>query len=331
MKAVRFSRFGVAAEVAELVEVDAPAAPGPGEVLVAVTASPVQPADLLQFAGRYGATPPPLPADAGGGSVGRVLAAGPGVSHLRPGDPVMVSLRGGRGNWRERVLAPAAKLFALPEADDIQLSLLSANPPTAWLMLRRFVTLQPGDWVIQNAGNSSVGLSVIQLARAMGARTINVVRRAGLEGDLTAFGADAVLVDGPDLAARVRALVGANARVPLGIDAVAGSACGRLAAALTEDGVVVNYGLLSGEPCAVSASDVVFRNVSLRGFWFSRWMLTADPEEVRAMFLELARMVVDGRFRLPVEASYPLSRVNEALAHAAREARGGKVILLPDQ
>ena len=329
MKAVRFSRFGVASEVAELVDLPDPGQPGAGEVLVEVEASPIQPADLLQFSGRYGATPPPLPVYAGGGAAGRVIAAGAGVSHLREGDRVMVSLRGGRGNWRERVIAPADRLFALPEADVIQLSLLSANPPTAWLMLRKFVDLAAGDWIIQNAGNSSVGLSVVQLAAAMGVRTVNVVRRPGLDAHMKEYGADAVVVDGPDLAARVSAIVG-DRKPKLGIDAVAGDAVGRLASTVADDGTVVNYGLLSGRDCQLAASDVVFRNVSLRGFWFSRWMLTADRNEVKAMFLSLAAMVVDKTFRLPVEATYPLAGVHDALAHAAREGRGGKIVLLPN-
>ncbi len=329
MKAVRFSRFGVAADVAELIDLPDPGAPAAGEVLVDVEASPIQPADLLQFSGRYGATPPALPAYAGGGAAGRVTRIGTGITHLREGDHVMVSLRGGRGNWRERVIAPAERLFALPDADIIQLSLLSANPPSAWLMLRKYVALAPGDWIIQNAGNSSVGLSVIQLAKAMGVRTINVVRRAGLEAPMKEYGADAVIVDGPELAARVAEIVGEQ-RPKLGIDAVAGDAVGRLASVVADDGTVVNYGLLSGLDCRVAPSDVVFRNVSLRGFWFSRWMLAADRSEVKAMFLALAAMVVEGKFRLPVEATYPLARVHEALAHAAREGRGGKIVLLPN-
>ena len=121
MKAVRFSKFGVAAEVAELIDLPDPGPPGEGEVLLDVEASPIQPADLLQFSGRYGATPPPLPVYAGGGAAGCVAAVGAGVTHLRAGDRVMVSLRGGRGNWRERVMAPADKLFALPAADAIQI------------------------------------------------------------------------------------------------------------------------------------------------------------------------------------------------------------------
>ncbi len=329
MKAVRFSKFGVAAEVAELIDLPDPGPPGEGEVLLDVEASPIQPADLLQFSGRYGATPPPLPVYAGGGAAGCVAAVGAGVTHLRAGDRVMVSLRGGRGNWRERVMAPADKLFALPAADAIQLSLLSANPPTAWLMLREYVHLKPGDWIIQNAGNSSVGLSVIQLAKAMGVRTVNVVRRAGLDSQMNAYGADAVVVDGPDLAARVANIVG-DRKPKLAIDAVAGDAVGRLASTVADDGTVVNYGLLSGQDCRIAPADVVFRNVSLRGFWFSRWMLTANRDEVKSMFLSLAQRVVDGTFRLPVEATYPLVRIHEALAHAARDGRGGKIVLLPN-
>jgi NADPH:quinone reductase-like Zn-dependent oxidoreductase len=177
MKAVQFSRFGVGAEVAQVVDLPDPGPPGAGEVLIDILASPINPSELLNFAGRYGATPPPLPAFAGGEAVGRVAAVGDGVTHVSAGDLVL-ALSAGRGNWRERVKTSAAPLFALPrDADLLQLAMLAVNPATAWHMLHRFVALKTDDWVVQNAGNSGVGHSVIKLARSHGARTVNRVSR----------------------------------------------------------------------------------------------------------------------------------------------------------
>jgi trans-2-enoyl-CoA reductase len=328
MKAVRFASFGPAHDVAELVDVPEPAAPGAGEVLLEIERSSINPADLLMFEGRYGAAPPKLPVWAGGEAVARVLQAGDGVTHLKPGDRVL-ALLAARGNWRPRTLAPAARLFALPQADLDQLAMLGVNPPTAWLMLHDFVRLAPGDWVMQNAANSGVGQALIQFARRLGWRTVNVVRRPEQAAALQALGADAVLVDGPDLAARVAQATG-GARPRLGIDAVAGEATRRMGNALADGGVVVNYGLLSGSPCAVDAADTVFRDVTLRGFWLARWFATTSLETQHALYRQLGTAIADGTLRVQVEAVYPLERVREALAHAARPSRGGKVLLAPN-
>ena len=119
-------------------------------------------------------------------------------------------------------------------------------------MLRDYVDLEPGDWVIQNAANSAVGRHVIRFCHARGVHTANVVRRESLREELTAIGGDVVAVDGDDLAGRVRAEAGADARIRLAIDAVGGPACQHLADCLSDGGTVVNYGFLSGDPCMIT-------------------------------------------------------------------------------
>ncbi len=328
MKAVRFSRFGPAHEVAELVDVPEPDAPGAGDVLLEVERSSINPADLLQFEGKYGATPPPLPVFAGGEAVARVTAVGEGVSHLKVGDRVL-ALLAARGNWRPRTRASAARLFPLPDADLDQLAMLGVNPPTAWLMLHDFVQPKEGDWVIQNAGNSGVGQCVIQFGKRLGLRTISVVRRADQIAALQALGADVVLVDGPDLAARVVDATG-GARPRLGIDAVAGDATCRLGNALGDGGTLVNYGLLSGKPCEVDASDAVFRDIALRGFWLARWFAGTPLALQHSLYQQLGGLLADGTLHVEVEQVYPLAQVREALAHAGRPGRRGKILLAPN-
>ena len=324
MKAVRFSRFGPASQVAELVEIPEPAPPGSGEALIEVEVAPNNPSDLLHFEGRY-AQPIPLPAFAGAGVLGRVARPGPNVQHLKPGDRV-IAVNTQRRGWCERFVWPAERLIPLPAADPVELALLAANPPTALLMLKTFSNLQPGDWVIQNAANSSVGVSLIQIAKAIRLHTVNIVRRPQLIDHLATFGANATLVDGPDLPARVAAATG-NGHIKLAIDAVAGDATRRLANCLADSGTVVNYGLLSGRPCEVDAADVVFRDISLHGFWYSRWLASASPAVVKSLFERLVGMLQAKTLRVPVEASYPIDQLNEALAHAQREGRSGKVVL----
>ena len=324
MKAVQFSRLGRASEVAELVDIPEPPAPGSGQVLIEVEVTPINPSDLLHFEGRY-AKQLPLPAFAGSGILGRVAAFGRDVRNLELGDRV-IAVNTERRGWCERFVWPAARVISVAGSDPIDLALLAANPPTALLMLERFGDKRPGDWVMQNAANSSVGVSLIQIAKAMGLRTVNVVRRANLIEHLATFGADVTLVDGPGLRAEVAQAVGGGA-IKLAIDAIAGEATRRLANCLADGGTVVNYGLLSCDPCEVDAADIVFRDVTLRGFWYSRWFATADTAAIRSVFDRLVGMVQAKTLRVPLEAAYPIEQLTDALAHAQREGRSGKIVL----
>lgn len=329
MKAVQFSRFGIGSDVADIVEVPDPGAPGAGEVVIDILAAPINPANLLNFEGRYGAAPPALPALVGGEAVGRVAQVGAGVTHVGVGDRVL-ALFAGRLNWCERIKGPAAALWPLPrDADTLQLAMLAVNPATAWNMLKRFVTLEGGDWVVQNAGNSGVGHCVIRLAGRMGVRTVSLVRRPEQVAPLLAEGGDVVLVDGPDLAERVQDAT-RSAPIRLAFDAVAGEATGRLAQCLARGGTVVTYGLLASGDCVVKASDFVFRDIAHRGFWVSKWFEIASADERAAMYDELARLVAEGVIHVGVEATYPIAQVKAALAHAARPGRLGKILLLPN-
>lgn len=326
MKAVQYDTFGAAHEVARIVEFPEPEPPGAGEVLVDVEAFPINPVDLLTIAGDY-ATRPPLPAVPGSEALGRVAAVGDGVTHVSPGQRVLMM---SRENWAQRKIINAGEAVPIGvDADPLQLAMLKINPATAWLMLTRYRELAAGDWLIQNAANSGVGTYLIGLARERGVRTVNVVRRADLIAPLEAKGADVVLVDGPDLAERVRSAVG-DGNLSLAIDAVAGDATGRLAACLGEGGVVVNYGLLSEQPCAVDAHEIVFRGITLTGFWLVKFLTTMPGEERTALYGELAERVAGGELTVAVEAVYPIEDIQSALEHAARAGRDGKVLVTPN-
>lgn len=330
MKAVQYFRFGPAADVAEVVDVPDPGPPGPGEIVIEVLAGPINPSEFLSSEGRFGYSAPTLPMFAGGEAVGRVAALGEGVVHLAIGDRVLTQYAG-RGSWRQRIKTSAQGMFRLPKnVNPLQLAMLAVNPATAWNMLDRFVALKPGDWVLQNAGNSSVGYNVIQLARRLGVRTVSIVRREDQITPLLAKGADAVVVDGPDLPARISAAVGQEP-IPIAFDAVAGSATRDLANAVSPGGTVVIYGILSGGMSDLDATDILFRDVTLRGFWLTVWFKETSQDEKQKLYEELATLMNDGTIDIPVEATYPITRVNEALAHAATPGRSGKILLVMNE
>jgi NADPH:quinone reductase-like Zn-dependent oxidoreductase len=324
MVAVTFSRFGKPAEVVQVEERPDPV-PGPDEALVELLAAPINPADLSQLEGLYG-TLPPLPAVAGMEGVGRVVALGAEAKGVAVGQRVFLPL--GSGTWRSHLTARADRLLPAPDGDPLQLSMLSINPPTAQLLLESVVPLQPGEWVLQNAANSAVGRLLIVLARRAGLHTINVVRRPELAEELRALGADVVLEESPELAKQVLLASGGNAP-RLGIDCIGGASTGRLGDALADGGTVVNYGLLSNRPPIMSPGSVIFRGISLRGFWLTRWLSAAPREQRTALYSRLASLVAEGTLRVPVDATFPLARVADAVARAQKGGRSGKVLLVP--
>lgn len=324
LKAQYQQRGPVPQDVIEAVELKL-ADPAAGEVRVKVLAAPINPSDVLTLTGAYGMLPP-LPAVGGNEGVGRVEALGAGVTQFKVGQTVLLPV--GCGTWVSALNAPADKLIPLPEADPQQLAMLTINPPTASLLLSEFVTLQPGDWVIQNAANSGVGSYLIQLAKLRGFKTINVVRRDSALAVVEAEGGDLVLVDGPDLPKRVRAALG-DAPIRLGIDAVGGASTDHLAAVLSDGGVLVNYGMMSGQPCQVSPASFVFRDITLRGFWLAKWFQQATPAQQMKVFGELVQLIASGKLKSRVAATYDLTRIKEAVAAAASGERDGKILLLP--
>lgn len=301
---------------------------GAGEVRVGMLAMTINPADLLQIDGRYGVRPK-LPYVPGHEGVGVVLETGDDVPGLQPGTLVLPVAPGGR--WNDELVLSHRHVEPIDsEADVMQSAMLKANPATAWLLLKHMVSLQPDACVIQNAANSAVGQCVRQLAAQSGVRVINIVRRTDAV-DTRCLGNEHWIVDDgldvPALAAAVKRLAGDHPR-PLAIDALGGQATGKLAACLEDGGTVVVYGLMSGEPAALDLHELVFRDIRVRGFWLARWFL--DPvqmKQLKAAYAELVALMKAGALHIEVEATYPLTAVHEALAHAARPARSGKVLL----
>ena len=302
-----------------------------GQVLLEMLAAPINPSDVLTLTGDYGMLPP-LPAIGGNEGVAKVVEHGPNVSGPDIGQTVLLPV--GSGTWATHMVAEAKALLPLPNgADPVQMSMITVNPPTASLMLSEFVDLKKGDWVIQNAANSGVGSYLIALAKLRGLKTVNVVRRESLVAQLKAAGGDVVLVDGDvdgrSLAERVKAETG-GAAIMLGIDAVGGSATHRLGEALGEGATLVNYGAMSGEPCILAPTVIIFKGITVRGFWLARWFRTATPEQQKKVFGEITGLVASGKLSAPVHATYSVKDIKQAVAAAAGGQRNGKIVVVGD-
>jgi NADPH:quinone reductase-like Zn-dependent oxidoreductase len=317
-------RFGAPRDVLRIIDTPAEQ-PGADEVVVRMEAAAMHIADLRTIEGA-GDFQSPLPRTPGFEGIGRIVRVGADVTPYKVGDRVFPPLAS--GTFREEVRCKAAGCMPAPEGDAVQLSLLTVNGPTAEVLLEDFADLAPGDWLIQNAANSSCGRYLIRLARIKGVRTVNVVRRAGMVDELRELGGDVVLVDGPDLPARVAAAVG-GAPIKVGIDAVAGDATQRIAECLAPGSTVASYGSMSGEPCHLDFYLMFRKDIRLVGVAFVRQLARRTHEEVRQMYARLARYIASGELRAKIADVYSLERVVEACERAGRTGaeRDGKVVI----
>ncbi len=300
MRAVQLTAYGNPVEGLNYVDIPAPQAPGPNQVLIGIEFSPLNPSDLLLARGIY-ALRPPLPTVIGNEGVGSVLAVGSGVENVKVSDRVLAPLSS--FTWRERMVVSADGLFALPRD-----------------VLSEYVDLKPGEWVVQNSANSGVGRWVIAFAKKRGLKTVNIVRRPELVDELKAIGGDVVVVDSPDVSERIKAAVG-QAELRLALDGVSGAATGVLASTLSPRGTLVSFAAMSLAPMSISPLDVIFKPITIRGFFM------AHPEfaaKLAPAVAQAAEMMASGRVQIPVAATYGLSSIKEAVAHALR---GGKILL----
>jgi trans-2-enoyl-CoA reductase len=203
--------------------------------------------------------------------------------------------------------------------------MLKINPMTAWRLLHDYVDLARGDWLIQNAANSAAGRAVIQIARELGYKTVNVVRRSELVDELRADGGDVVLVDSENLRREVADAIG-GAPIHLGLNAVGGESALRLANCLAAGAMLVTYGAMSLQPLKIPNGLLIFKDLRLRGIWINKWYDNAIPAQRMEAFQHLFEMAKRGLLQTKVEKAYPLSEAKTAVAHAARGQRSGKII-----
>lgn len=321
MHAVQINAFGKPWDVVETVSLADPGAPGPGEIVVDMEFSPINPSDLVLIRGLYGVKPK-LPAPVGYEGVARAVKVGSGVTGIKEGERVLYPR--GTTTWATRSKVKADGLFALPEhADPQQLSMLMVNPPTAYLMLTEYVPLKAGDWVLQTAGNSGVGRAVIAIARQLGLHTVSVVRRPELIDELKKLGGDVVLVEGPDLPRRIAEATG-KAKIMLALDCVGGPGLMAVNESLANGGTLVAYGVMSGGPGPFFTAPNIFRDLTLKGFWLMNWFNKSPTARVVEVQRKMAGWIADGTLFTPVAATYPLTESRDAISHAAKGA--GKIL-----
>ena len=323
MRQLQQVAFGEPSEVIELNTVSEPVL-GQEDVLVSMEAAPINPSDFLLVRGIYGVRPA-LPFPLGAEGVGRVTRTGSKVDVALRGKRVLILPTLEQGTWADQVVVPVRNLVPMSdEADPLQLAMIGINPVTAYLLLNRFVSLMPGDWIGQTAANSAMGQYIIALARLAGVKTLNVVRREEAAQQVRQWGGDRVVLQGDNLHKDVEEALDGN-KLRLVLDNVGGSPVGELAMSLQTGGAIVVYGIQS-EQFPVFSLDFVFRGLSLHGFWLGNWIRNAPRTEIQEVYQRLGGLVADGSLSAAVEHVYPLDQFKEAFKQSLRSNRRGKIL-----
>ena len=266
MRALIHDTFGDPAEVLHVADVETPE-PGPGEVRVRTVLASIHNHDLWTIRGTYGFKPE-LPARSGTEAVGVVDAVGEGVTTLQPGQRVVTG--GTFGVWAEYFVAPAAALVPVPDGIDDEAAAQLISMPFSALSLLEYLDVAPGQWIAQNAANGAVGRLVAQFAAARGVHVLGLVRRAEGIAELAEAGISGVVATDDD-AWRDRVIeITGGAPIVAGVDSVGGSASDDVLSLLADDGTLVVFGAMASPTMSLSSGSVIFRQVTVKGFWGSK-------------------------------------------------------------
>lgn len=255
----------------------------------------------------------------------------------------MIPALPGFGTWRKYAVCDEEDVDPIGSLEDnIPLELaatISVNPCTAYRMLHDFTTLKAGDLIVQNGANSSVGMAVIQLAKHMGVHTLNVVRDRPNLAELTArlegLGATVVITEETlanprlmeDVLAKLPGATKGQTRQPiLGFNCVGGSSAADIARLLRDGSSMVTYGGMSRKPVCVPTGRLIFNDISLRGFWLSRWTETHGKVERRVMIKELMNLIREKEFKT-IAQLVPFQDFEQALALAKQGFKDKKIVL----
>ena len=322
-KAICHHEFGQPLDVLRLENVQQ-AEPQIGEVRVRLLAATINPSDYGMIGGSYGRLRE-LPAVAGREGVGVVEAIGRGVTSVGVGARVRFPEAGA---WQETACMAADDVLLVPADVSIEQAAFSfINPPTAYCLLQKMVDLAPGSWVLQNAGNSAVGLAVIQMAKVLGFKTISQVRREELIAPLKALGADHVVIEGSGWSKQVNELTGGEP-IQLALNSIGGASASDQIKALGEGGTQVTFGAMVGDLVRFPTRFLIFNDVRLVGFWWDQWSQKAGAQGLNQVMSAVYAMMRDGTLKLPVEATYSFAEYEAAIKHD-QQPRFGKVLLKP--
>jgi NADPH2:quinone reductase len=320
MRAIQQAEFG-GPEVLALVELPVPR-PADGQVLIRVSRAGLNFADTHQREDHY-VQKQSLP-----------LVPGSEVAGVREDTGERVVALVGHGGYAEYAVAPADRVFPIPDAlDDGTALALLLQGLTAWHLYRTCARIAPGESVLVVSGAGGVGSLAVQLARPLGAgRVIATASSEDKRALCLELGADAA-IDGdasdPD-ALRARLLEANEGReVDVVLEMAGGPLFDVALRALADMGRLVVYGISSREQNEVRTGRLLKRSQSIVGFWLFHYL--ERPEHLRAPLAELFDLAAGGRVRAVVGDTYGLSEARRAQEDLVARRTRGKLLLDPSR
>ncbi|MCO5993766.1 zinc-dependent alcohol dehydrogenase family protein [Actinoallomurus rhizosphaericola] len=326
-RTVRFHELG-GPEVLRLEDVEV-GEPGPGEVRIRVDAIGLNRAEALFRSGRYIEEVKRFPARLGTEAAGVVEAIGADVTGLRVGQSVSTVpafSQNDYGVYAERAIVPARAVVRRPEGlGAVDGAAVWMPYVTAYGALVEVGGMRPGDTVVLTAASSSVGLATIQVADRVGATPIALTRTAAKKEALLKQGAaDVVVTESEDVVERVLAATGGRG-AEFVFDAVAGPGVTDLAKVVADDGTLLVYGALSGEPTPFPGIELGMPALSMRTYTLHE--TTRRPERLRRAEAFVASGLRSGAFRPVVDRTFDLNEIVEAHRYLESNAQFGKIVV----
>ena len=321
MKAAQFKNTGVPTEVLEIVDLPIPN-PAPGEIRVKITKANIIPADIMFIQGMYGIQPE-LPQIGGFEATGSVDACGDGVN-MPIGSGVIFTAT---GTWTEYVCVAANSVIPKPAAmsDDIACQAF-VNPLTAYGMLIE-ADLEEGDFLMITAAASAFSKFVIQIAASRGINVIGTVRRDEQKQALLDLGATAIINEKSENIYKAVKAATDGVMVKAAFDAVGGELGDKVINALQMNGKMLVYGMLSLQPIPLNSDLLIFKNITIKGFWLTTWFMSLSGDERRSIVPKILGMLTTETLKADVEAAYSLDNIVDAIKHMEAPGRSGKILL----
>jgi NADPH2:quinone reductase len=299
-------------------------APGPGEVLVKAEAAALNFADSLIVQGKY-QVKPPFPFTPGFEAAGTVTAVGEGVAHVMPGDRVMTALQ--YGGMSSLVLAPEKRVFPLP--DNVDFASAAAFPViygTSHIGLAARGKLQAGETLLVLGATSGVGLSAIEIGKAMGARVLAQVRGADKGQAALDAGADAIIdTTSQDLRETVKGLCG-GAGADVVYDPIGGDLADQSLRCVNWGARLLIVGFAAGRIQQIPANHLLVKSVSATGvFWNSHF--DHDADGMRASFSALAKWQAESKLKPLIREALPVQDYARAFGLLLDRKAPGKIVL----
>lgn len=316
-----------APEVLRLAERPTPVA-GPGEVLVRVAASGVNRPDVLQRTGNYPV--PPGASDIPGLEFAGVIESGDeqamAAAGLKKGDRVCALVAG--GGYANYAVAPVGQCLPVPAGlSDVEAASLPETFFTVWSNVFDRARLQAGETLLVQGGSSGIGVTAIQMAKALGA---TVIVTAGSDDKCAAclkLGADhAINYKTQDFVAEAKRLTG-GAGVNVILDMVAGSYVAREVEALAEDGRLVIIAVQGGAKAEFNAALVLRRRLTITGSTLRPRPIAFKAAIAASLREKVWPLIASGAIRPVIHSTFPAARADQAHALMESNTHIGKIVL----